>query len=750
MVRYQASEPLAENSLQLVFYHGQDAPQTVTTLLLSQQGGIYINGNDLNNDGTTTDKLLDGATYTICFQASDLAGNRAAPVYSTNWKYDVTIGTPTLLLSERATYTNSSIVAVTTTEDGDVAKWLISETQKVTPAIDNPLWTNKPTACSLSTGEGTKVCYLWVQDGAGNINIVSGMDSIIMDTISPQITLNSPAAGGAGNGTITASYCLSEDVAAGSLTFKPTGGNTDTTHVVTALPLYRGENTIEINGQAIGLKNGTTYRVSLDAVDFASNIGIAAVHHNWKYDTSIGKPTLLLRDHLTNGTQCTGARLIRVEIGGDSEDVEWLINEYPIANLPWQQDKPAYFTLGNTSGTHTVFLWMRDRAGNISDMAFCSISLDMQLPTLSGTPTASGQFFPDGTYTITWDASLAVSGIMQYEVQEYSGSRTPDAEDWTNKANVYLIPGTTALSFKNKKHGDSFWYRVRARNNVGEWSIYSGVSERLIIASWFGTNTVVSGSSTDQMAMINIPQGVLTVATYLIISRDPLNNPKITDPKAIQSANAKDDVDLSWDRIEDTITEVTVYDCRTDKRIATFTQKARITLRYQDINQDGFVDNVPYKLDELTLKVYWLNETTKQWEQIETSVVDSGNNTVSAEVEHFSTFMLSGKPLRPAAVLGKVRVYPNPYRPNSNPMHNTGIHFGGTAAPYEERLTDDVTIKIFTVTGELVRVIKGKTSGEYIWDARNDDGEEVSTGVYIYQITNEQGGNSFGKIAIVR
>ncbi len=252
--------------------------------------------------------------------------------------------------------------------------------------------------------------------------------------------------------------------------------------------------------------------------------------------------------------------------------------------------------------------------------------------------------------------------------------------------------------------------------------------------------------------MINIPQGVLTVDTYLIIGRDPLNHPRVANPETIRNANAKDDVDLSWDRVDDTITEVNAYTCDNGShtQISTFTQKVTISLTYKDVNQDGFVDNAPYKLDELTLKVYWLDETTKQWKQIEDSKVDPVANTVSAKVDHFSTFILRGIPLRPAAVLGNVRVYPNPYKPESNPMHNSGIHFGGTAAPFEERLTEQVTIKIFTVTGELVRVIDGQTTGEYIWDTKNDDGDEVATGVYIYQITNEQAGNTFGKVAIVR
>ncbi|MFH1897339.1 MAG: Ig-like domain-containing protein [Candidatus Desantisbacteria bacterium] len=751
-VRYQASEPLAENSLQLVFYRGQGA-RTVTTLLLSQQGGMYIKGNDLNNDGTqsTNDTLTNGATYTVCLMASDLAGNKAAPVFITNWIYDTTIGTPSLSLAEGATYTNSSIVTVETTGDTDVAKWLISETQKTAPMMDNPMWTNKPTAYSFSIGEGKKTVYLWVCDGAGNINTTPAVDTIIMDIISPQITLNSPATNGAGNGTITVSYYLSEAVAAGTLTFNPTGGGTDTLYVVTELLLYCGENMMEIT---VGLKNGTTYAVSLDATDFAGNIGITAVNHNWKYDTTIGMPTMLLRDHLTNGTQCTGARLVRAEISGDDEAVKWLISEDAHAmddkDLPWQQDKPAYFTLGTTSGVRTVYLWIQDRAGNISSVAQDSISLDMEIPQSSGTPTTNGQFFPGGNYTLNWDAFLATSGIERYEVQEFVGSTTLDVTDWDG-AVTYRV-ATNSMDFKDKKHGDSLWYRVRARNNVGMWSSYSAVSKMLIIAPLFGTTTEVCGSSTDNMATINIPQGVLTTEIYIIIERDPLNYGKYINPKTIKAANAKDDVDLSFDRLEDTMTEFNAYTYNngTPSRIGTFTRKVRISLRYRDVNQDGFVDNVPYKLDELTLKVYRLNETTQQWVAEESSKVDPVANIVSVDVDHFSTFILQGIPLRPAAVLGNVRVYPNPYKPNSNPMHNSGIHFGGTAAPFEERLTEQVTIKIFTVSGELVRVINGQTSGEYVWDAKNDEGDEVATGVYIYQITNEQAGNSFGKIAIVR
>jgi hypothetical protein len=232
--------------------------------------------------------------------------------------------------------------------------------------------------------------------------------------------------------------------------------------------------------------------------------------------------------------------------------------------------------------------------------------------------------------------------------------------------------------------------------------------------------------------------------------RDPLNNPKQIDPEIIRNANAKDDVDLHFDRLDDTVTEINAYEKDTHKIIDKFSQHIKICIKYQDENQDGFVDNAPYKIDELTLKVYELDEITKQWIPIDNSVVDPEANKVTARIDQLSTFVLRGVPLRPAAVLGKVRVYPNPYRYR---IHTGGVHFGGAkpTIPPEERLTAGI-IKIFTITGELIKtlIVTEDDAGYKNWDLTNEDGEPVATGIYIYQITNNQGGETTGKIAIIR
>lgn len=205
------------------------------------------------------------------------------------------------------------------------------------------------------------------------------------------MSLISPATNGYGNAIITVRYQASEPLAGDSL----------------QLVFCRGTETQTVTKLLLSLQ-GDLYIKGNDL----SNDG-----------------TQTINDTLTNGTQCTGARLIRLEIGGDEEAVKWLISENMNApgnkDLPWQQDKPAYFTLGTTNVARTVYLWIQDRVGNISIVVSDSISLDIEAPQPPGIPTTNGQFFSGGTYTLNWDASIATSGVELYEVQEYLGAMTP-------------------------------------------------------------------------------------------------------------------------------------------------------------------------------------------------------------------------------------------------------------------------------------------------------------------------------------
>jgi hypothetical protein len=61
------------------------------------------------------------------------------------------------------------------------------------------------------------------------------------------------------------------------------------------------------------------------------------------------------------------------------------------------------------------------------------------------------------------------------------------------------------------------------------------------------------------------------------------------------------------------------------------------------------------------------------------------------------------------------------------------------------------TIKVFTVAGDLVWEEEHDGAGGNIeWDTRNQSGEDVSSGIYIYRVEDPNGGQVYGRLVIIR
>ncbi len=93
--------------------------------------------------------------------------------------------------------------------------------------------------------------------------------------------------------------------------------------------------------------------------------------------------------------------------------------------------------------------------------------------------------------------------------------------------------------------------------------------------------------------------------------------------------------------------------------------------------------------------------------------------------------------ISPIENLSEIVPYPNPA------VIKTGeekVSF--TIPPYESK------IKIFTVVGEFIKEIT--STQNWKWDLRNQSGELVSGGIYLFLITDAQGNTHVGKIAVIR
>ncbi|MEW6608691.1 MAG: PEGA domain-containing protein [bacterium] len=102
-----------------------------------------------------------------------------------------------------------------------------------------------------------------------------------------------------------------------------------------------------------------------------------------------------------------------------------------------------------------------------------------------------------------------------------------------------------------------------------------------------------------------------------------------------------------------------------------------------------------------------------------------------------------------SSTLDTIRLYPNPYKPYDGDSDN-GISYDGSpnSGIVFDNLTQDATIRIFNLAGELVR--EENASGRWQWDAKNSSGKEVASGVYIYLITDPAGNKASGKFTIIR
>ncbi len=92
--------------------------------------------------------------------------------------------------------------------------------------------------------------------------------------------------------------------------------------------------------------------------------------------------------------------------------------------------------------------------------------------------------------------------------------------------------------------------------------------------------------------------------------------------------------------------------------------------------------------------------------------------------------------------LSRVVVYPNPWREEQ-------AH--GRKYVSFIRVTPNASLTIYTLEGRKLRTLTNtEGAGRMVWDLRNEQGEPVAVGIYVYQITDTAGHRTKGKIAILR
>ncbi|MDD5492558.1 MAG: fibronectin type III domain-containing protein, partial [bacterium] len=91
----------------------------------------------------------------------------------------------------------------------------------------------------------------------------------------------------------------------------------------------------------------------------------------------------------------------------------------------------------------------------------------------------------------------------------------------------------------------------------------------------------------------------------------------------------------------------------------------------------------------------------------------------------------------PVINLDRVRSFPNPWKKSAGGLITIS------------HLTDKAKVKIFNLAGELVRELE-EQNGVTFWDAKNESGQDVASGVYIYYAYDDEGHEKTGKMVIIK
>lgn len=427
----------------------------------------------------------DAGTYTYTVWVRDIVGNYSASGLSSSIILDTTAPAPLSLTLADQTSVSTSGTDITTVFASiaactDTAKVMISESQLLPPTaaqfVDNCSATaNAYTYTFANNIAGTKTVLIWALDAAGNVGQVSGSANIVLD----QTALDTPP-----------TFTLAD----------PTPANSDYTNerdievllancTDVAKVLLSESQVTKPNEDDAGWQD-----CSLSAIEY-SLVGAEGLRsvHLWTKDIGgivsnnkrtatitlditmpeIGDFTIAMEDSSGGSETATNALTIDISLSPCNED-STMVYIGEAATAPEQDDFVTEcgdldaYTLGSSAeGSHSLYVWVMDIAGNVSATSYdTSIIYDSIAPGLPATFSVADDDFGSTAFTntTTLDYSIASCTGVDYIFVKESQNTAPGENDagWLSCATTGNINNLIAASAGT--HTVYLWTKDEAGN----------------------------------------------------------------------------------------------------------------------------------------------------------------------------------------------------------------------------------------------------------------------------------------------
>ncbi|MFH1896761.1 MAG: T9SS type A sorting domain-containing protein [Candidatus Desantisbacteria bacterium] len=305
--------------------------------------------------------------------------------------------------------------------------------------------------------------------------------------------------------------------------------------------------------------------------------------------------------------------------------------------------------------------------------------------------------------TVATPATITVNVTADSSLSKFSQSSS--GAQWTGTATFVIPTGADSTSFFHKYNGTStpaITITVSASGSI------TAATQSITITA-LGTATAGNIVADDGKTIVALKAGDLAGASFIEINTSPT-------PPGVNAPNGSVTVAQTLRKIEITGAGLSPN--------ATVT----VTIPYSEGSLAGNSED--------KLQLYRLGSGSTTWERITTISLNATNNTVAGVVGSFSYFALMMPTWQ--TTLNGVIAYPSPCVTSK---HGYQITFAN--------LSENATIKIYNIAGELVRTIEAKNPME-IWNLQNDSGEVIASGIYIYLATDPKSHKKVGKLAIVK
>lgn len=699
---------------------------------------------------------------------------------------------PELVLSDpdspNPEYTNDRLVRVSITnsteldEDTECYEYILSETQATQPSATAAWWPKPiPDTYQLSPDYGEKKVYIWVKDVVGHINAGPAFDTITLDMTPPQNPSLSIDGGPYANSPDVTLQISATDANLRDMRIKGdvTGSNTGnwikyaSTETVTLTAgdvpktitiKFRDEAGNEISAEPCIITLETTPPV------IEGDIEASFVQHDntplqEATETGCQSPTFIWKatDTLSG-------------IGGYSYSFSPVATVQPTIDITTDSIL-LQLTTSYADGTYYFKVKAMDNASNFSSVETFvyeykadSVSPEATIQVESKERVGDEVKGVKANAIPEIDFTEEVWGAKQYVQVELI--RDNEGKEYKDIIVSCEINSITALLWKidpGKDWQGNYTYRITAKDGVEDNAGNSLKEEKKLTFTTMLDRTkrnVVMWESEGNPEDPNAPKTKMTLEAnalkengYVSINLEPLplkgtgvREAKEVNKEAIIEADEK--IKRSGDRycynLRECMREISGYNTEDGKMVLDkFLNTVYLELPYGDSKPDGIdgivdsTEGTSAPVREQTLSIYWLDEEHKLWVKVSGTKVDKDKNIASARVMGFGTYTLMGGGFYD---LADAYAYPVPYKPNDG-LSTTGDETSGITFI---NLSTEAEIKIYTITGELVKKLIHRNGWDEEWyPVENEKGEKVVSGVYIYYITNNKQHKS-GKLVIIR